>query len=838
MILGKHSQTKRFVNDIGHPHYAARCVVLINLCALSLLGFAVKVEASHPATTYVEGEVIVTFKESTDLPKTKTALSAHGLQWAKHFGWLSQHRHRNTGLVRATSRTTASLLDELRQDPAVESVEPNYLRWIATTPNDLQFSQLWGLQNTGQAVNGTSGTPGDDINFVGAWNLVGSSALTTVVVAVIDTGVDYTHPDLVSNMWHNAGEIPGDGLDNDGNGYVDDSLGYDFADNTSDPADSGDHGTHVSGTIAATGNNGLGVIGVAYQARIMALKASADGDTFTDVAVIEAIQYAAMMKNRGVNIAAINASFGGGGFSTTEHDAIQAAGDAGIVFCTAAGNSSANNDTTPTYPASYRLSNMIVVAASDQNDTLASFSNYGATTVDLAAPGVNILSTKPTWLSTTSATVSQGANTYSANGLTFAGTTNGFTATVYNCGLGNPSDFPSAVSGNIALIQRGTLTFADKVANAMAAGATAAIIYNNGPGNFSGTLLGPSAWIPAVSLSQADGQALLAVLPTTATVVNQPAPSQIYQFMDGTSMATPHVAGAVAFAAMNYPAETVIGRIQRILQSVDPVAGLSGKVATGGRLNLGRTVSNGGSTGTTNPVPVLNSIGVSNTILTAGGLPVSSVDNVLYFTAQASETGSNALTYLWTFCDGSTDAHSNAVHQITTPGPCPITISVSDGQRATTSNLTVSVAWAMTVGSVQAKVNFAKSNADSCRVLGTLDLGTGFTVAGKTITLDVGGAEVSFILDTKGRGVSSSGTCRLAYQRQTQQWSLQANLRKGNWQGAWSVYGLRQKLISRPGTSVTIPVVVLVGEDAYAAEQTLQYTTQGNSSFVRSGTAR
>jgi uncharacterized protein GlcG (DUF336 family) len=341
-----------------------------------------------------------------------------------------------------------------------------------------------------------------------------------------------------------------------------------------------------------------------------------------------------------------------------------------------------------------------------------------------------------------------------------------------------------------------------------------------------------------VSLSQADGQTLLAALPTTATVVNQPAPSQIYQFMDGTSMATPHVAGAVAFAAMNYPAETVIGRIQRILQSVDPVAGLSGKVATGGRLNLWRTVSNGGSTGTTNPVPVFSSISVSNTILTAGGLPVSSVDNVLYFTAQASETGSNALTYLWTFCDGSTDANSNAVRQITTPGPCPITIAVSDGQQTTTSDLTVSVAWAMTVGTVQAKINFVKSNADSCRVLGTLDLGTGFTAAGQSITLDVGGAAVSFALNAKGRGVNSTGTCRLTYQKRSQQWLLVANLKNGNWRDTWSAYGLTQEPISRPGRTVTIPVVALIGEDAYAAEQTLQYTTRGNSSSVRSGTAK
>ncbi len=753
MILGKRSQTKPFLYGIGPLSHVVRRVLLIISCALILLGFTFRVGAARPATEYVEGEAIVTFKESTDLPHSKTVLSAHGLQWAKHFDWLSQHRHRQTGLVRATGRTTASLLDELRRDAAVENVEPNYLRWISTTPNDPLFLQLWGLQNTGQTVNGSSGIAGDDINFVSAWNLVGSLTVTTVVVAVIDTGIDHTHPDLVSNLWQNAGEIPGDGLDNDGNGYIDDYYGYDFADNTSDPIDSGDHGTHVAGTIAASGNNGLGVIGVDYQARIMALKASADGDTFADAAVIEAIQYATMMKGRGVNIVAINASFGGGGFSSTEHDAIQAAGDAGIVFCTAAGNSSANNDTTPTYPASYRLPNMIVVAAGDQNDNLASFSNYGATTVDLAAPGVNILSTKPVWLSTTSATVSQGANTYIANGLTYAGTTNGLTATVYNCGLGNPSDFPAAVSGNIALMQRGTLTFSNKVADAMAAGATAAIIYNNEPGNFSGTLIGPGAWIPSVSLAQADGQALLAVLPATATLVNQLAPSQVYQFLDGTSMATPHVAGAVAFAAMNYPSETVTRRVQRILQSVDPIAGLSGKVVTGGRLNLWRTVANGGSTGNTNPVPAFNSITVSNTILTVDGLPVASVDNATYFTAQASETGSNALTYLWTFCDGSMEANSNAVRQIATPGPCPVTIAVSDGQQTTTSNLTVSVAWAMTVGTVQAKINFINPNADSCRLLGRLDLATGFTTTGQSITLDVGGARRCHSVWTQRAGV-------------------------------------------------------------------------------------
>jgi subtilisin family serine protease len=371
---------------------------------------------------------------------------------------------------------------------------------------------------------------------------------------------------------------------------VDDYYGYDFADNLPNPTDSGFHGTHVAGTIAALGNNQLGVIGVDYLARIMALKASSDGNTLSDSAIIEAIQYATMMKNRGVNITAINESFGGGGSNSTERAAMQAAGNAGIIFCVAAGNNTANNDTTAFYPASYRLTNMIVVAASDQNDALASFSDYGANTVDLAAPGVNILSALPVSQAGTLAYVQQGSTTYAANDLTYSGVTTGITATVYDCGLGYPTNFPTAVSNNIALIARGTLNFSTKVANAMTAGARAAVIYNNASGNFSGTLQTSGNWIPSISLSQADGLVLKAILPTTATVVNVPDLTQIYQYLDGTSMATPHVSGAVAFAAMNFPSETVTQRIQRVLTNVDIISGLHGKVRTGGRLNLQRMV--------------------------------------------------------------------------------------------------------------------------------------------------------------------------------------------------------------------------------------------------------
>ncbi len=550
---------------------------------------------NHPDTQYVEGDAIVTFKPSVTLVNAQQVLAGHALVWKQHFAGLSRHQGKETGLVHAQNRTTAQLIAELKNDPNVEIAEPNYLRWVATAPpNDTFFTNLWALQNTGQSINGLAGTAGDDIRFIPAWALAQQPGTNPPVVAVIDTGVDYRHPDLASNIWINTAENPTNGLDNDGDGYINDYYGYDFADNLPSPMDSGFHGTHVAGTIAAVGNNNLGVIGVCYQARIMALRASSDGNSLPDSAVILAIQYATMMKGRGVNVVAINESFGGGGSSSSEIAAMQAAGTAGIIFCCAAGNSSSDNDTTPFYPANYRLGNQIVVAATDQNDALASFSDYGTNTVDLGAPGVNILSLLPIAPGippegTVIAQVQQGATAYSANELIYSGVTTGLTATVYACGLGNPADFPAAVRSNIALIERGTLTFSNKVLNAMAAGARAAIIYNNTSGStFGFTLGGTNNWIPAVSLAQADGLALQTN--ASATVVHG-----LYQYLDGTSMATPHVSGAVAFAAMNFPTETVTQRVQRVLTNAEVIPDLRGWAHNGRRLNLQRMVDTDGN---------------------------------------------------------------------------------------------------------------------------------------------------------------------------------------------------------------------------------------------------
>lgn len=576
--------------------------ILISLAAV--LPRAVPIVLAAPLPEYVPGQVLVTFKPPVNDSQVSRFAIDHHAVIARQYRWLSQKRKQKSVLMRSDSKTTDELIMELRRNPLVETVEPNYRRRISTgyTPNDPRYGELWGLNNTGQTVNGTAGTANADVNFPEAWALSRTPA-SEVVVAVIDTGCDYRHPDLVSNMWCNAGEIPTNGIDDDGNGYVDDYHGFDFASTTNatpgwdaDPMDDiTDHGTHVCGTIAATGNNAAGIIGVNVHAKIMILKASGDGEYLTDASTLDAYDYAATLKTLGINVVAINASYGGAGFNSIEAAAISELGNLGIVFCAAAGNNGSSNETSPEYPASYTNSNIIAVAATDQKDTLASFSNYGSTSVDLAAPGVNILSCMPTHLAQTMASVRHGSTNYTAVGLAYAGATTGITATVINCDYGATGSFPPQVSNNIALIQRGPasnpLTFTEKVSNAMAAGAVAAVIYNNVSGLFTGTLQKASAWIPAVSISQANGQALVAAAPTSLTVVNQVIdPSAIYQFMNGTSMATPHVAGAISFLAFNFPEESVTQRIQRVLSNVTPITTLHSKVKSRGRLNLQKAI--------------------------------------------------------------------------------------------------------------------------------------------------------------------------------------------------------------------------------------------------------
>ena len=358
----------------------------------------------------------------------------------------------------------------LERDPDVLYAEPDARRAAFARPNDPYFGLQWGLASTGQLANGRTGLAGVDIAAPAAWELTTGSR--DVVVGVIDSGAQLSHPDLEPNEWQNPGEagpLATNGVDDDGDGYVDDVHGWDFVAGDAQPDDGNGHGTHVAGTVGARGNDGVGVSGVAWQSSLMVLRALDANGSGSVSNAMKAYAYAARKGARVVNL-----SFGGASPSQAERDALAAAGD--VLFVAAAGNDGADNDTTASFPCSYDLPNVLCVAASDRNDALAGFSNYGASKVDLAAPGVDIAST-----------------------------------------------------------------------------------YMNGG----------------------------------------------YAYLSGTSMAAPHVTGVAALVLARRP-ELTTGQLRAtLLDTVDPIPALAGRVATGGRINAARALSapGPGPTSATEPAP-------------------------------------------------------------------------------------------------------------------------------------------------------------------------------------------------------------------------------------------
>jgi len=301
----------------------------------------------------------------------------------------------------------------LSQVPGISSIDPNGLHAPQAIPNDPLFSEQWQHDNTGQFIQGQFGTPDADSDTTDAWDITFGSS--DVIVGVIDTGIDFNHPDLQANIFVNPGEIPDNNVDDDGNGFVDDVSGWDFGDNDNDPQDVEGHGTAVAGTIGAVGNNDIGVAGVAWNVSIIPLRVSSPffPGLLSSSAIIGANNYLTMMINQGFNIVASNNSYGSiqnqdlaEEFepSDAEQASIQAFIDAGGTFVASAGNSSNDNDaaTNPedeefdlsAFPASFPIPGIISVAATDNNDGLAGFSNFGNETVDFGAPGVNVFTTQ------------------------------------------------------------------------------------------------------------------------------------------------------------------------------------------------------------------------------------------------------------------------------------------------------------------------------------------------------------------------------------------------------------------------------------------------------------
>ncbi|MBM4130385.1 hypothetical protein FJ250_05070, partial [bacterium] len=351
----------------------------IALCsATALFAFVLAAAPLSAAPAYVPGEVIVKFRPGA----SAAAIAAIRAD----LGGTVKRELALTGAVclKLTGLEVEEAVAKYRGDPAIEYLEPNYLWQADVIPNDARFGELWGLHNLGQS----GGTADADVDAPEAWD--SETGSSDVIVAVIDTGVDYAHPDLAANRWVNTGEMAGNGVDDDHNGFIDDVHGYDFVNNDGNPMDDHSHGTHCAGTIGAVGNNGIGVAGVCWQVRIMAVKFLDAGGGGTTDAAIASVEYAVQM---GADI--LSNSWGGGGYSEALRDAIVAAETAGILFVAAAGNSASNNDTYPHYPASYDVGNIVSVAATDRNDALADFSCWGPLSVDLAAPGVDVFSTMP-----------------------------------------------------------------------------------------------------------------------------------------------------------------------------------------------------------------------------------------------------------------------------------------------------------------------------------------------------------------------------------------------------------------------------------------------------------
>jgi subtilisin family serine protease len=534
----------------------------------------------------------------------------------------------NAFVIHVPAGTEEQAASSLAADPNVLYAEPNRIAHAYVVPNDTSFGQLWGLRNLGQTVGGQAGTADADIDAPEGWQ-IGLNLVSSVRVAVIDTGAT-VHPDFLPNIFKNPGESGGgkeaNGVDDDHNGFVDDVAGWDFVNNDNIPLDDNSHGSHVSGTIAGRSNNAAGVAGVASFPRASGQWA---GPKIVPIKVLDAagsgsfVQIAAGMNYAGkIGAKVANMSLGGAGTSAFLDDTIRH--NPKVLFVVAAGNDAQNNDFqphTPCVPASATdLPNKICVAATDNRDNLASFSNFGVKNVDLAAPGVAILSTVPVastlfsdnfetaiagrWVTndagqkpaaprwsqtsefafspTRSITDSAGANYVNnqnnwirnASGLDFRNRV--------GCRVKAPFDLRTGDNNDRFNID------ATRTPATLASWANRESWFGNGQASLNlplgfdgqnGVFLRFRMTSDAANV--ADGVHVDDVQISCFKLGNVG-----FALFNGTSMATPHVAGAAAFLFTKFPTATVAQIKDKLLRSVDKKPSLSGKVLTGGRLNL------------------------------------------------------------------------------------------------------------------------------------------------------------------------------------------------------------------------------------------------------------
>ena len=599
---------------------------LIFVCLVILFTPKFRLNASEVAR--IPNQIIVKYKDPSFSPlaiATNAPLATVSSDESPSFKYTALYPGQ-VQVVIIEGENIQSLFEELKIDPNVEYVEPNYIKQMydisfqrSDMPNDSDYNKQWALKSPN--------SPDDSgIDFLDALAFSRpSSPDDHVIIGIIDSTFCTNHPDLINQLWVNEEEIPGNGLDDDNNGYIDDIHGFNFVTQSPSLIGSDDHGTHVAGICAAENNNQVGITGAFPYVKFIALACSAGENSLSTTATLRAKQYLVQLKNRGYNIVAANASYGGNVYSQAEFNGIQNLADVGIIFCTASGNdgwdldieTDPNNSGLPysgldvnnngilevSYPNSYNLPNIISVASININNELSSTSNYGITEVDIAAPGEFIFSTiNGEFIRETQNIILSNGITISNQWIVNSSNISGdeISGNIISCGIGNPEDFPLEVNGQIALIERGGLFFNEKVLNAMNAGALATIIYNNveessnGQRNWYLNLITSVPWIPSFSITQADGNLILQALPIDATlkpyVFTNNTNNNTYGYFSGTSMASPIVTAATAYAAHNFPNENIAQRRSRILSNVASINSLNNKVSSGGMVNLRKIV--------------------------------------------------------------------------------------------------------------------------------------------------------------------------------------------------------------------------------------------------------